>query len=100
MPKTKTPKVEIEQMKELFGDIPEEDKNVIDSLCDTFMEAVDTGDDVRVEKDVRNVFTESLTISFYAGMMKGIRRQSEKFKAVPVPDCPLRNSCKKREPAN
>lgn len=82
------------ELQKQFGEIPQKDKDMIDALCDTFMEAVNCGDDVQLEKEVREVFTESLSISFYVGMIQGIASKV-------VVDCPLRsNECPKKEPAN
>jgi len=85
----KTSRAEVDKLRKEFGPIPEVDRNVIDSLCDTFMECVNCGDDTELEKEVREVFIESLTISFYVGMMEGISKGRATVVLCPYNvDCP------------
>lgn len=84
--------IELDKLIDEFGEIPQVDRDVIDGLCDAFMEALDE-DDEELRKDIREVYHESLMIAFYVGMMEGITRGRRE-------GCPLTEDCEKKKTIN
>jgi len=75
----------IKEVKEKFGEIPEDTMNEINELCDTFMEIISNED-----PEAEEAFKETQVITFYVGLMQGIKRgQSGET-------CPLADKCTKK----